>query len=124
MIPGENTDWTRDISAWRPAIKVEFEPEIPEEILAAKPLYMLYQLIDRAHVRIGFKGKRENPWYLSKVFDLSTKAKGGIGKLGECCWGMNTGRHFSLPPGSPMYQKMLIDYVHYRRGLSEADEHS
>jgi len=119
-ISGDDTNWTRDITAWRPAIKVEFDPEVPEEILAAKPLCMLYQLIDRENVRIGFKARTGDAWYLSKVFDLSTKAKGGVGKLGECCWGMNTGRHFSLPPGSPMYQKMLIDYVHYRLGLTDS----
>jgi hypothetical protein len=84
---------------------------------------MLYQLIDRGHVRIGFKGRKDDAWYLSKIFDLTTLAKGGLGKIGETCWQTLTGRVYDLPSGSPTYQKLLIDYLYYRRGLSTTTEH-
>ena len=54
-------DWTGGVTALRavrPVVHVEFDPEIPEKTLAARPLYMLFQLIDREHVRIGFKAKK------------------------------------------------------------------
>ena len=35
------------------------------------------------------------------------------------CWSTTTGRMYGAGPGGPMYQKFLIDYVHYRYGLTE-----
>ena len=99
-------------------IDVTFDPEVPESILAAKPLYMLIQLIDSSHCRIGFKAKAKDSWFFSKVFDCSEILKGGISKLGMGTWSTVTGKRWGAQPGSPMYQKILIDYVHYRYGLS------
>ena len=99
-------------------IKVAFDPEVPQAILSAKPLYMLYQVIDPSHVRIGFRAKPEDLWYLSKVFDCSEVSHGGIGKIGTFCFGMVAGSDWGVEPGSPMYQQYLFDYIHYRYGLS------
>ena len=99
-------------------MKVEFDPEVPEYILSAKPLYMLYQVIDPNHVRIGFKARSEDSWYLSKTFDCSNVSNGGIGKIGTFCFGMVVGTDWGREPGSPMYQQFLFDYIHYRYGLT------
>jgi len=50
-----------------------FEPEIPESILTHKPLYRLVQIVDASHVRVGFKANKEDPWSLSKLFDVTTQ---------------------------------------------------
>ena len=99
--------------------KVEFAPPVPEAILSHKPLYMLIQVIDSTHVRMGFKARIEDPWYLSKIYDCRDALKGSeIGILWQHCWGSITGRRWGAQPGTPMYQTFLIDYVHYRYGLS------
>ena len=41
-----------------------------------------------------------------------------IGEFGMHCWSTTTGRMYGAGPGGPMYQKFLIDYVHYRYGIS------
>jgi hypothetical protein len=45
-----------------PIINVEFEPEVPESILSHRPLYMLVQVLDASHLRVGFRTKRTEPW--------------------------------------------------------------
>jgi len=100
-------------------INVEFETDVPEEILSAKPLYMLIQIIDPRHVRVGFRARKSDPWYLSRVFDAGKALDGPIGKFGQHAFGTQTGRMFGAPPGSPMFQRFIIDYIDYRYGLSE-----
>jgi hypothetical protein len=34
------------------------------------------------------------------------------------CWSTLTGGMYPSAPGAPMYQKFLVDYIHYRYGLS------
>ena len=98
-----------------PVINVEFEPEIPESILTHRPLYMLIQILDSSHLRVGFKSSKSDPWYLSKAFDTTTTF-GKIGKFGafpcvtisapdinERSWGVGN---------FPRYPQYLIDYVH------------
>ena len=93
--------------------------EVPESILAHKPLYWLIQMVDKSHVRMGFRKSLTEPWHLSKVWNLSEYLDDAeVAVFNTHCWGTVTGRHFNLPPGSPMYQQFLIDYVHYRYGLS------
>jgi hypothetical protein len=41
-----------------------------------------------------------------------------MGGFGMHDWSTTTGRMFGAGPGSPMYQTFLIDYVHYRYGLT------
>ena len=98
--------------------KVEFDREIPETILAHKPLYMLIQCVDNSHVRLGFRAGDHDPWLLSRTYDASAVTKGPIGAFGMHCWSTTTGTMYGAPAGGPMYQKFLIDYVHYRYGLS------
>jgi hypothetical protein len=102
-----------------PGYKIKFDPPIPEKILSSKPIYMLIQFIDRSHVRLGFKSKAQDPWYLSKICEWSGGNGKAIQKLLFVAWNAST----STPPdgefvGFPMYQQYLYDYIHYRYGLS------
>jgi len=97
---------------------VKFDPEVPEEVFKSRPLYMLLQVIDQNHLRVGFRGSPDAPWHLSKVYDCSNDIKGGIGQFQQFCYSTVNGRHFDCPAGSPMYQKFLFDYIRYRRGLT------
>jgi hypothetical protein len=98
---------------------VAFEKEIPESILGHKPLFMLIQWLDLSHVRVGFKAKREDPWYLSSVYDYSQVTHGeDLVDFAQMDWTTSTGRAWGGMDGCPMYQKFLIDYIHYRYGLS------
>ena len=100
------------------SINIVFDQEPPESILSAKPLTMLIQIVDPSHVRIGFRARKGDPWYLSQPCDVTDALDGPIGKLGQHAWGTVTGRAFGAPPGSPMFQKFLIDSIEYRYGLS------
>src|SRR5262245_55474277 len=52
-------------------LKVKFPSEVPESILAAKPVSMLIQCIDGSHVRLGFRASDKDPWFLSEVHDVT-----------------------------------------------------
>jgi len=103
-----------------PTINVEFDKPVPESILRHQPIYMLIQIIDKSHVRIGFRANKTDKWYLSKAFDTE-KAFGTIGEIQTPCIAS-----FQGVPGEPgwgignypSYQQLLIDYVHFRYGLS------
>jgi len=102
-------------------IELEFEPELPDSILRHRPLYMLIQVPDQGHLRVGFKTARTNPWIFSRPFDtgpvLGKIARFGYpalvsfqgGLLGSKGWGVGN---------YPGYQKILIDYIYYRYALS------
>jgi hypothetical protein len=98
--------------------QLEFPGEIPEPILAHKPLNMLIQCIDPGHVRLGFRAGQEGSWFLSKVFDAKKLLGTDVGSFGMHCWSTASGRMYGAPPGGPMYQTFLIDYIHYRYGLT------
>ena len=100
-------------------IAVAFEPEVPEKILAAKPLYMLIQVIGRDQFRVAFKDKEKSPWYFSKKFTLSESNTLKLSKLGMGTWSTVTGLRWGAPPGGPMYQKFMIDYIRYRYGTTQ-----
>lgn len=104
-----------------PLINVEFEPEVPESILAHKPLYLLVQMLDESHLRVGLKANQQDSWYLAKTFDTS-KAFGRIGKFNPhtCFTGsVSKGKDRAWEIGNfPRYPQFLIDYVHFRDGLS------
>jgi hypothetical protein len=98
---------------------VEFEKDVPEDILRHKPLYMLIQWVDMAHVRVGFKAHPADPWYLSKIYDYSLLTGGEqLVDFGQMDWSTSTGRAWGAPPGSRPFQKIPIDYIHYRYRLS------
>jgi hypothetical protein len=99
-------------------LKLRFEREVPESILSHKPLGMLIQCIDDSHVRLGFRAKAADPWFLSEICDAKKQLGEAIGTFGMHCWSTTTGRMYGAGPGGPMYQQFLIDYVRYRYGLS------
>jgi hypothetical protein len=90
--------------------------------MAHRPLYMLWQVIDPRHVRVGFKAGEKDRWYLSKVCDCSGLPGGRISKLFNNGFGSGTGRMWGGQPGAAAYQRFLIRYVHYRYGLSAGTE--
>jgi hypothetical protein len=100
------------------SFQLEFDREVPETILAHKPLIMLIQCIDSSHVRLGFKAKAPDAWHLSRIYDVTQVVGGPIGALAMHCWSTTTGKMYGAPAGGPMYQEFLVDYVHYRYGLS------
>lgn len=100
------------------SLTVRFDPEVPESVLAHKPLAMLIQCLDDSHVRLGFRAKPTDRWILSEICDVKQQLGTRIGEFGMHCWSTTTGRMYGAPPGGPMYQKFLIDYVHYRYGIT------
>jgi hypothetical protein len=102
----------------RSTFRVEFEREVPEAVLAHKPLYMLLQCVDAGHVRLGFRARPRDPWYFSKVLDIGKVLGKEVARFDMHDWSIATGEMYGAPPGAPMYQKLLVDYVHYRYGLS------
>src|SRR5262249_52009904 len=79
--------------------KVRFDREVPESILAHKPLGMLIQCIDDSHVRLGFRGDAAEPWFLSEPYDVQRELGVRIGTFGMHCWSTTTGRMYGAPPG-------------------------
>ncbi len=79
---------------------------------------MLIQCVDDKHVRLGFRARDDEAWLLSRPDDVSPLLHGPIGAFGMHCWSTTIGKMYGAPAGSPMSQKFLIDYVHYRYGLS------
>ena len=100
------------------SFNVRFAREVPESILAHKPLGLLIQCIDASHVRLGFRATPADAWCLSEIYDTQKELGYEIGEFGMHCWSTTSGRSWGARPGGPMYQKFLIDYVHYRYGLS------
>ena len=98
-------------------INVAFERQVPQSVLAHKPLRMLIQIIDDSHIRVGFKGGESDPWYFSQVLD-TTNILGKIAKFQLPCLvsyildGSGVGNY-------PHYQQILIDYIHYRYGQTK-----
>jgi hypothetical protein len=75
-------------------------------------------MVGLSHVRVGFKANRQDPWYLSKIYDYSQVTGGEeLGDFGQMDWSTSTGRAWGSPPGSRPFQKILIDSIHYRYGL-------
>jgi hypothetical protein len=100
------------------SLHVRFAKPIPESILAAKPLGMLIQCLDDSHVRLGFRAKSSDTWFLSEIYDAKAGLGTEIGAFGMHCWSTTTGRMYGARRGGPMYQKFLVDYVRYRYGLT------
>jgi hypothetical protein len=55
---------------------------------------------------------------MSEVHNAKKDLGAELGGFDMHCWSTTTGRMYGARPGGPMYQKFLIDYVHYRYGLS------
>ena len=55
---------------------------------------------------------------MSRVCDVEKVLGTGIGRFGMHNWSTVTGVMYGAPAGGPMYQKTLIDYIHYRYGIT------
>jgi len=127
-IPGKGRHFINSFS-WEPdkiaeskIMNVEFVPEIPQAILQSKPLTMLIQVLDRSHVRIGFRGKDSEGWTFSETIDTVANFGKKIGSIGYPCLASMQGRQGAKGWGVgnyPGYQKLLIDYVHLRYGRTK-----
>lgn len=98
-------------------LNIEFDPPLPQSLLTSKPLYMLVQVPDAAHIRVGFKAKPDDAWLFSKTIDLEREKKKRIGKIGYPCLASIQGKAGDKGWGVgnyPQYQKILIDYVRFR----------
>ena len=84
-------------------MKMEFEV-----LHVVQYLYMLVQVIDPWHLRLGFRAKPEDSWFFSEAYESPVEIK----RIYELCLAMKICRGF------PDYGQFLFDYVHYRRGLS------
>jgi hypothetical protein len=98
-------------------ISMVFDKPVPQSVLTHKPLRLLIQVIDTTHVRVGFKGADDEPWYFSRAFD-TTNVLGRIAKFNLPCIvsyvqdGSGVGNY-------PHFQQILIDYLHYRYGMTK-----
>jgi hypothetical protein len=87
-------------------------------LLTHKPLRLLLQIVDESHLRVGLKGKEADPWLFSRVFDTG-KVFGKITKFQLPCVVTMVGHKGSAVGNYPHHLQFLIDYVHYRYGLSK-----
>ena len=105
-----------------PLLNVEFDHELPQQLLTAKPLHMLIQILDPGHLRVGFKAAQADPWTFSRALDVEAVLGRKIGKIGYPCLASMQGRKGDKGWGvgnSPSYQRFLFDYVRFRYGRSE-----
>lgn len=103
---------------------IEFESELPQSLLAAKPLYMLVQVPDATHVRVGFKARANDAWLFSKTLDTQAKFGKPISKIGYPCLVSLQGSSGQKGWGVgnyPAYQQFIIDYVRFRTGRKAED---
>lgn len=103
-----------------PDINVKFAKEPTESILGRRPVYLLVQILDASHVRVGLKGNKNAPWQLSEIFD-TTSTFGEMTKVTLPCLVSYQRVKDKTTQGVgnyPSYQRYLIDYVHFRYGLS------
>jgi hypothetical protein len=101
------------------SFNLRFPPEVSNELLSKRPLSMLIQCIDASHVRLGFRADSKSPWIFSDVYDVKKELGYELGAFDMHCWSTTTGRMYGARPGSPMYQKILVDYIRYRYGLTK-----
>jgi hypothetical protein len=102
-------------------INVEFESPLPQSVLAHRPLFMLVQLIDRSHVRVGFKADAADPWIFSKPFGTSSLF-GDVAQIQLPEFVSTQGDQYRPGWGAgnyPRFQQFLIDYVHFRYGVAK-----
>ena len=98
--------------------KLKFDRTSPSRSWPISRSDMLIQCVDHTHVRLGFKAAAADPWLLSQVYDASKDLGTEIGRFDMHSWSSATGEMYGAPPGGPMYQKFLVDFLHYRNGLS------
>ena len=82
---------------------------------------MLLQLIDRSHVRVGFKTNESSPWTFSRPFD-TTSLFGDVAQIQLPEFVSAQGNQYEPGWGAgnyPRFQQFLIDYIHFRYGLAK-----
>ncbi len=98
--------------AWELYMDTKFGPQfpdgVPEEILSHKPLHVLVRVIDTRRLQMGVKAKPDDPWFLTPVWESPYEIK----TMYDHSFSYQTGK------GAPENQQFLIDYFHYRQGLS------
>ena len=102
-----------------PLMNVEFERPLAQSLLTAKPLFLLVQVMDKTHLRIGFRAAKGEPWLFSKVLDTQQVLGKKISKIGYPCLASMQGRQGDRGWGVgnyPSYQRFLIDYVRFASG--------
>jgi hypothetical protein len=98
-------------------MNIEFDQELPQSLLTARPLSMLVQVLDASHVRVGFKGRAADRWLFSKTLDTKSVFGESISKIGYPCLALFQGSAGQKGWGVgnyPSYQQFLIDYVRFR----------
>ncbi|MBI2824587.1 MAG: hypothetical protein HYX69_07875 [Planctomycetia bacterium] len=105
-----------------PLLNVEFAEPPPQSLLAAKPLSMLVQVLDDAHLRVGFRAASGDAWRFSQVFDTQKTLGRRIAKIGYPCLASMQGKQGDRGWGVgnyPTYQRFLIDRVRFGYGVSK-----
>ncbi len=98
-------------------MNIEFDQELPQSLLTARPLSMLVQVLDASHVRVGFKARAADRWLFSKTLDTKSVFGESISKIGYPCLASFQGSAGQKGWGVgnyPSYQQFLIDYVRFR----------
>jgi hypothetical protein len=61
--------WGTIVQCGKNVFNGTFEGDVPESILAHRPLYVLIQWIDLSNVPLGFKANRQDRLYLSSIYE-------------------------------------------------------
>ncbi len=102
-----------------PAFPIEFDPEPPQSTFNSRPLRMLIQFIDDRRVRVAFRGEDDDCWHFSRISGLPDGI-GPVASMHFIAWNASAKRWPEDQLVSyPIYQQYLIDYIHYRYGLTE-----
>lgn len=99
-----------------PLLNVRFASPLAQSLLTARPLYMLVQVMDESHLRIGFRAAKSDAWLFSEVLDTEQAIGKKIGKIGYPCLASMQGRQGDRGWGVgnyPSYQRFLFDYVRF-----------
>jgi hypothetical protein len=85
-----------------------FPAGIPKDILDSNPIYLMARVIDSRRLQMGVRARQEDPWFLTPVYECGFEIRG----FWQNAISMYSGR------GAVDYTQLLIDYWHYREGLS------
>ena len=85
-----------------------FPAGIPKDILDSNPIYLMARVIDSRRLQMGVRAGKDDPWFLTPVYDCGFDIRG----FWQNAISMYSGR------GAVDYTQLLIDYWHYREGLS------
>jgi len=104
-----------DVINENPEMNIEFEDEIPQELLTHKPIRMLLQVITTKKIRVGLKGPESDPWLFSKPLEFEWE----MARFKLPCPVSYVGLEGSGMGNYPAHHSLLVDYVRYRFGVTE-----